>query len=156
MKILYDNPFILVILIGIISSIYKKMKVNETEDGKKRSPLSQRIPTTFENPVWKNIRVREHNDQKKQAKQQITRKKSTTLYDDSDHQVNQATTETSMLAEATRMAPKENTVNLQATPNSPTEKQVQINQTTLIDGLIWSEVLGPPRAKKPYRPINHR
>lgn len=133
------------------------MKVSEPEDGKRRTPLSQRVPTSFENPVRQIKRVNEHDEQKKNAKQQQkARKKPNAIYDKMNHQFEQLTTETSKLGEATRMTPKGNAVNLQARVNSPKVKQVQVDQSTLIEGLIWSEVLGPPRAKQPYRPINHR
>jgi hypothetical protein len=132
------------------------MKMSEPEDGKRRTPLSQRVPTSFENPVRQIKSINEHNEQKKHAKQQKTRKTPITHNEEMNHQLDQLTTKTSKLGEATRMTPKENAVNLQARVNSPKIKQVQVDQSTLIEGLIWSEVLGPPRAKQPYRSINHR
>lgn len=80
MKSLFENPFILVILIGIISSVYKKMKVSEPEDGKRRTPLSQRVPTSFENPVRQIKRVNEHDEQKKMQNNNKKPEKSQTLF----------------------------------------------------------------------------
>ena len=33
------------------------------------------------------------------------------------------------------------------------DKVIELDETKLVDAVVWSEILGPPRAKKPYRKI---
>ena len=33
------------------------------------------------------------------------------------------------------------------------DQAIELDETKLVDAVVWSEILGPPRAKRPYRKI---
>ena len=38
-------------------------------------------------------------------------------------------------------------------PDQKDEQRKRFHHTDIVEGIIWHEILGPPRAKKPYRPL---
>ena len=33
---------------------------------------------------------------------------------------------------------------------TPKEKAIEVDRSKIVDAIIWTEILGPPRSKKPY------
>lgn len=127
MKTLFENPFILLIIIGAISSLYKKMKEGQPEDKKQGTRVSNK-------PINRQKALKNQREQlsayPKQKDEERTQPKPV----------------------------KDILVVHKPTPDvvvggeiAPKREPIQIDQTNLISGLIWSEVLGPPRAKKHHR-----
>lgn len=157
MKFLLDNPFILVILIGILSSFYRQLKGSNSDDQKRKSAIPKQKPATL---VGQNNPMRgpakSHKPVRAQASQAPNRQKRRDiehtvmledLYSDAKNTIQQS----SLL--------NQEHINRGAAPTAAhiddvepsNKKSLSINQERLIDGLIWSEVLGPPRAKRPHR-----
>lgn len=126
MRFILENPLILVILIGVISSFLKKKKETQPERKKVVKPPKPHVhkqgtatPLSKQRPA----RIEKVNKDHTAVPQQATvlREGNQILQDEEVGESNKTT--------------------LNTAPNA------------LIDGLIWSEVLGPPRSKRPHRAI---
>lgn len=132
LQALLDNPFILIILIGIVSSVFKKRK--ETNQGtRKKGNIRSKTSKIEEGkiPDWKTSRTDVLIEQRKtnnvqydyNAKKELVDKKFKGLKD-----------EYSFVSNKNEL-PKE-------------KNQLVIDNKNMADAIIWSEVLGPPRSKK--------
>ncbi|WP_210366884.1 hypothetical protein [Bacillus sp. REN3] len=154
MEALFDlitNPIVLFILIGFFSSLYNKAKGNaedqqrprparparETVDmgnpqASRRVPQQQRTTEAVEPPGTLNDIQKVYLERKRQADQQP---------DESRRK------EKGRLGERNRIQETK-----QPDRNQGSSFDFQPDGDKLIEGLVWSEVLGPPRAKRPYHP----
>ncbi len=155
MDVLWENPIILVIIIGIISSYFKKMKSKQPENGDKGMPNQRKVPPISVGPVARNKkRQRSENQRVQQQNAQI---KPVNTRNDRNNKLDQRTNNRS-LVENNRESSiyhshKESQANKVSVPGEL--NTLQIDQDRLIDGIIWSEVLGPPRSKRPHRSIKN-
>lgn len=142
MRFLLENPLILVILIGVISSFFKK-STEAQPDKKKKSPAKpiQKQDTPF--PVGKNRPVRAQKLNPLPPLRPV-----------SNEQIrNEQTEEVLYKGNAKQSASAHEHARRKHREETIAKKTINTDPQTLIDGLIWSEVLGPPRAKKPHRSI---
>lgn len=153
---LFDNPFLLIILIGIISSLLKKDK---KEDRKKpRGTLEPKPfvegkrlpePEIFRIPKEKPVQKVEVPRTKAIEKDYVNKKK------EAEKRITALKEQQSKILEEERGSV--------ATHNTPTHQKkaelsksdtpMSFNEGNLIEGIIMSEVLGPPRSKRPHRSI---
>ncbi|WP_318508360.1 hypothetical protein [Bacillus sp. T3] len=157
MKFLLDNPFILVILIGILSSFYKQIKGTNSDDNKRKGAIPKQKPATtvgqnnpMRGPVKSHKPVRAQGSQipnRQQRKDIEPPVKLEDLYSDAKN-TNQ---QNSHFNQEPINRVSASTVNQLNELELNNKKSFTINQERLLDGLIWSEVLGPPRAKRPHR-----
>ncbi|MCQ6273634.1 hypothetical protein JMM81_01415 [Bacillus sp. V3B] len=144
----FDNPFILIILIAVLSSLFKKRK------GKTES--KERTYHPKENKQTKPI---SSFDEVKEIFKEVTRSFSeeTTSSDRKIEKpiVHQKTEE---LYQQMATDKQLKSVEPQSLPiqEKPESKEIDLDQTKLVDAVIWSEILGPPRAKKPYMKSRYR
>lgn len=149
MDFLFENPFIIVVLIGIISSLFKKTKGQTKANPKPSKPFVENTPipeiTNFEGVREEPIRTldTEYRDMKKEAEAKITAlKEQQKRFEQKAERMNSTT----RMNQSVRSTPT-------ATNNKAT---FQVDQEKLADAVVWSEILGPPRAKKPHRSLNTR
>ena len=144
MEFLFENPIFLVIVIGLISSLYKQLKKGGPEDGKQhpRGPFTQTTQPINSRPVERN--------------RPVVRSKP---LDEVFHEVKRMVEKTPIVQPienrtAAKVVSARNPVT-PIDPNKGTNKQSShvITKTRLVDGVIWSEVLGPPRSRKPHSAI---
>jgi len=157
MKFLLENPFILVILIGILSSFYKQLKGTDSDDKKRKGAIPKQTSATsvgqnnpMRGPVKSHKPVRAQSSQapNRQQRRDIEPPvKLEDLYSDAKN-TNQQNSHFNQDPIKRVSAPTVNHLN-ELEPNN--KKTLTIDQERLLDGLIWSEVLGPPRAKRPHR-----
>ncbi|MBU8879437.1 hypothetical protein BGM26_10620 [Bacillus sp. FJAT-29790] len=160
MRVLFENPIILFLIITAISTLFKKRKEKENNN-RKTAPNQQQTPMrpSTEKPIQDPyFEARKFEDEEIQArnvtdlieKEYLEKKK-------------RAEAKIKALKEQQRNAEKKAQA-IQATapirtlqPSSPLERENKANQSTreqkLVDGIIWSEILGPPRARNPHRSI---
>lgn len=146
MEFLFENPIILVIVIGIISSIFKRLTGGRQEEGKPKqqrpySPSTQPInPLPVERP--KTVKpVGAHKQASKPVNEILLEARKS---------VEQASREVQFeRPKSTRDVSTRLQEKTRLTTKSETHPH-KLEETRLIDGFIWSEVLGPPRAKKPH------
>ncbi|WP_019154560.1 hypothetical protein [Robertmurraya massiliosenegalensis] len=160
MQFLLDNPFIIIILLGILSSLFKKNKEQPTN----KRPTRQASPTSTEssppsNPMAEIFKEFIEVEEEKPAKP---------LYNEYIDTKKEAEAKIAALREQQKQyAERANRMNTQSRMNIET-KPIMVTETTnsgrtfnvegekLADAIIWSEILGPPRAKKPHRSMNYR
>ncbi|TKC19957.1 hypothetical protein [Robertmurraya kyonggiensis] len=146
MDFLLDNPLIIAILVGIISSIFKKRK-NETKPTKKKSKN-----------FWETVQLPNFD-----SSSEVKPLQKVEVYREEHVQVDRTLQEDYL--EAQRKADllkrdavdikqniRLNEVKLNPEPSTHQEKNdFQVDSNKLADAVIWSEILGPPRARKPHR-----
>lgn len=147
MEFLLENPLIIVILIGIISSLFKKGK-NETEPPKKKQSRTfwETVqPPKFDSfpevkPLQKSKGYIEEPEQPVRSIQEDyleAQRKADSLKRDAEEIERNI-----KLNEAKRSS------NVAA---SIENNDFQVDSKRLADAVIWSEILGPPRARRPHR-----
>lgn len=160
MEFLFENPFILVVLIGIISSLFKRMKGTPPEE-QPRSPQPKPKPVIQRNPEKpaptltraeeielqrqkelldsKNQIERQYLEKKKKAEEKIAALKQQQLA---------AKRQAERMNATTRMNMDERKSVIQTTDQ---RNVVGVDEKKLVDAIVWAEVLGPPRARKSLR-----
>jgi hypothetical protein len=150
----FDNPIIFIILVAVISSLFRKKKESSRDPkGQRRTnqPLDKspsqtqtsfdevrevfkELSRSFSNPTTSSNRKRENpsHEEIKEVNQQSV-------------EINPSNMSESLHSDVpilqTVMEEKQR------------DKVIELDETKLVDAIIWSEILGPPRAKKPYRKI---
>ncbi|MDQ0244496.1 hypothetical protein J2S09_002062 [Bacillus fengqiuensis] len=133
MNLLFDflmsNAFILVIIVGFIINIFKRYGEQSKTDQKPKRPLESKR---------KEIDIRKEVEQAKQFKKQaasIQAKLEEAKALSKSKPVQQAS------------APPL-TVKTQRVREKRIEKPLSFSKKQVVQGIIWSEVLGPPKAKR--------
>jgi hypothetical protein len=146
---LFDNPLIIAVLIGIISSLFNKAKGQTKANPKPPKPFVENTPlpeiTNFEEVREEPVRTldTEYRDMKKEAEAKIAAlKQQQKRFEQKAERMNSTT----RMNQSVRSNPT-------ATNNKAT---FQVDKEKLADAVIWSEILGPPRSKKPHRSLNGR
>ncbi|PLR93820.1 hypothetical protein [Bacillus sp. T33-2] len=143
MEVLFDNPIILAILIGLISMFFKNLKGNGQGKNRHRPlhPVAGRMagdPGTQESSS-ETDRTAERNIE------EIYRSKKAE-YQELQQDISPASDNSPKKIDLQRSAPTDSGLAIHLKPDS--EK--------LVEGLIWAEVLGPPRSKKPHHTMGGR
>jgi hypothetical protein len=184
---LFSNPIALFILIGVISSLFNKVKGNVQEQQRRpvrpSGPLAdmRRPVEAHQDPRYDNRRNTQPgpgHDQRRGSKpepRQDNRRESVNsprpvqpapvivereaevlgdlqkVYQERKQQ-SQKANQNQRGAERGRMSSEVSGRMRQEKVDKEPELDFQPNQEKLVEGLIWAEVLGKPRAKKPYQP----
>lgn len=146
MDFLLDNPLIIAILVGIISSIFKKKK-DETKPAKKKSKNfweTVQLPNFDSSPEVKPLQKAEvYHEEPVQPVRTIQedyleaqRKAELLKRDAVDLEQNIRSNEVIRTSEAS---------------TGQTKNDFEVDSNKLTDAVIWSEILGPPRARRPHR-----
>jgi hypothetical protein len=144
MKFLFENPILLIALIGIVSSLFKRLKGDSGGEGKHhtRGPFTQTTQPINSRPVERKkpvMRNKPLNEVLHETRKIIEQK-----------QIEQPLVNKSTVSEI----PVRNPVTpIQSKKTTIKESSHVINKSRLVDGVIWTEVLGPPRSKKPHTAI---
>lgn len=152
-QIFFDNPIIFIILVAAISSLFRKKKENEsqskgqvrTSQPKKRNTFSptaleevrevfKEVTRSFPSPTTSSNRKKENpsHEEMMEVKQQVEKFNQSNMTEPIHSDV-----------------PILQSAKLQ----KQSVKEIELDETKLVDAVIWSEILGPPRARKPYRKI---
>ncbi|MBB6445982.1 hypothetical protein [Bacillus benzoevorans] len=164
MNFFFDNPFLAIILIAVISSFFKKKKEDSAQkqgspkqlgNGHKPRPLN---PFEEARELFKELASSVSEETKPISKK--TREKTVRQLKRS------AETAASNLVRAERTSiglqdvvpetAQEADTPAALTPGTTSQKKLEVRENQVIDAIIWSEILGPPRAKKPYMRNNFR
>lgn len=153
MDFLFENPFLIVILIGIISSFFKKPKNEPNPNQKQPKPFMESIPKRIsevleefdltEDESEKSIQT-DYLESKRQAEAKITQLEE------------QKAKYMQKVVELETEKKRNNDHSVQPENEVETSHSSNLNKDKLADAIIWAEILGPPRAKKPHRSMNIR
>lgn len=157
MEILLENPFILIALLAFISSFFKKKKGEQPENPNR--PPQQRPQPQAERPAVEASIEEALKEEKRQQAERASR-----IEEEYRRRKQQAEESMRTLQNQKRAAEKK--VNSLREPAAKLVERPQTQKQTsgqftpqkqaLVDGVIWSEILGPPRAKNPHRSIQRK
>jgi hypothetical protein len=147
MEFLFDNPLLLFALIGIISSVFKRLKGDspEGQKQKQRGPFTQSTQPLNPRPI--------------ERKKPIVRTKPLDeMLQDMRKSAEQMPIEQPLEKPVTVKKVPAHDQNPMKNKDTIAKKKssYSVNQSKLVDGIIWSEVLGPPRSKNPHTAIRPR
>lgn len=150
MDFLFENPFIIVVLIGIISSLFNKAKGQSKGNPSQPKPFAESTPIpqepSFDDFPEEPIRAFEadYNEMKKEAEKKIRAlREQQKRYEERAARLN---------SEAVMSEPKTTAPSTGKVENA----SLEVDREKLADAVIWSEILGPPRSKRPHRSLNIR
>lgn len=140
MEFIFENPFILIILIGIISSIFKKNKEENKSQRGRPKPFVESIPIPEV-----DVALERNRDNKATRKPKSNEKIEENMAVLSDPK-----------QETLEKPAQRKTINrLRDTrPQQEKEQALPVEENSLVNAVIWSEILGPPRSKKRHRTMN--
>lgn len=147
MERIFENPILLFIIIAFVSSLFAKSKGNPENkrrtlpDMKKEfeetyrelTRQEQRVPETV--PPVRNQKPLHPREKIKQAVKQAERGK-----------ISPSTEDSVGIVGVVKVADRQEQIH--ASEEMPAIEPV--TDKNLADAIVWSEILGPPRAKKPY------
>jgi len=157
LDILFENPLLIAIIIGIISAVFGKIGKQEENEQKNQQnkPAPQRKPvpqkqtkqTSPDSVVTDQLDdfgdVHDHGGMKKQGSQSLQDRYTATLAEMEERKSELNKEFQSLERELTR--PKA------ASAGMKPKMIEKLNQDTVVQGMILGEVFGEPRAKKPHR-----
>ncbi|MBU8639807.1 MULTISPECIES: hypothetical protein [Bacillus] len=156
MDILFENPLLIAIIIGIISAVFGKIGKQEEkeQDNRQHKPAPQNKPMPqkkAENPVSTDQLddfgdVHDHGGMKKQGSQSLQDRYTATLAEMEERKSELNKEFKSLERQLTK--PKASAAEMKPHVID------KLNQNTVVQGMLLGEVFGEPRAKKPHRTMN--
>ncbi|MGN7399697.1 hypothetical protein ACTHO0_07550 [Cytobacillus praedii] len=158
MEFLFENLWLFAVVIGIITSLFNKAKGGQGKQtnrprqsvqpqsaaNQQKGRSQQEVRNKNVPPVMpKNNIEKEHSVRKKQAEEQIQ-----ALKDKQKDLVN--------TGQSLQMAPPRGSSRMDSVPYKEKKTALSIEKQKLADGVIWAEILGPPRALNPHKSIRQK
>ncbi len=169
MEILLDNPVFIAIIIGLISTLFSKFKDESKDQNRPGRPARPDRREPGQKPVWNGQTPKpraESNASEAKAKPAMAKKlppesgtrpslKQADLQEDYQ---NKKAHSASVSPRMHSSAPKEALSEAENRKNRDEKAGITLKPEAnrLIEGVVWAEVLGPPRAKRPHRPMVRR
>lgn len=150
MEFIFENPLILAALVWIVSSLFggKKKKQQQEQQQKKQRPV-EKPPTIEEQGYWETF-----GEPEEQSAEVRARETAAQMEAQYEEQKRKAQKKVEELQRKQREVPArvstarfENKQYAEKKPNTSLAPSKQ----NLADAVIWSEILGPPRARNPHR-----
>ena len=145
MEILFENPILWLVLLGVISSLFRGKK-REEEGQKTRSNPVENRPTPKSGSAFGELKeiFREVNrtfQEETQPSQTLKKERVQEVIEPASY-TQRADQERTSIANEIEV--------IQKAPILQKKNQLKVDESKLVDAVIWSEILGPPRAKNPY------
>ncbi|WP_028549226.1 hypothetical protein [Paenibacillus sp. UNC451MF] len=162
-QLLLNNWVFLVIIFIILSNVGKMLKSRSSNETGKQAPPKQGMPPfaggggsgsgwgrTIKQTVTQTrdviTRSEQPKTQSKPKPQERTQRAQMALQ---DLETEDVWKDSPLESNRNKTSVKANRQQLQQADSEQSRKQLSTNQ--LAQGVIWAEILGPPRAKKPFR-----
>ncbi|WP_174730154.1 hypothetical protein [Mesobacillus harenae] len=164
MEALFDNPIIIMIILGIISTIFGRIKGENQEEQKKRGTRPAQPARPVSQPARTEYRevspAEPSRPQRNPVEETLhTPEKIQNVYEEKRREAEERIKQLNSQAQRIKNSQKRNQPKEESVETFQRERRNAVlhpDKSTLVDGIIWSEVLGPPRAKKPRFPLRHR
>jgi hypothetical protein len=164
MEALFDllgNPVIIFIVIGILSSLFNKAKGNGQDQQNRRpvrpagKPVVMNVPAETKReprPAPRPVQTRPAPQISVKAEQRSSQVNDIQKVYEERKQQAVITDNRQRTGVSGRLSSDANSGRLRRAEVKPASSfQFEPDQDRLIEGLIWAEVLGKPRSKKPYQ-----
>ncbi|MCY7768416.1 hypothetical protein [Bacillus haynesii] len=144
LDILFDNPIIMAAIIAAISFIFNKLGKNDENEETKRKPTPERPKT----------QTPKQTAQHRPAENRTERPAAAAAAKSAD----MAAELRRIKADAERSMPAvERTVKKQSSRVINRKQELlDMNKNTIVQGVVLSEVFGPPRSRKPHYTMRRR
>ncbi|MCY7778378.1 hypothetical protein P9D36_14405 [Bacillus haynesii] len=144
LDILFDNPIIMAAIIAAISFIFNKLGKNDENEETKRKPAPERAKT----------QTPKQTAQRRPAENKTERPAAAAAAKSAD----MAAELRRIKADAERSMPAvERTVKKQSSRVINRKQELlDMNKNTIVQGIVLSEVFGPPRSRKPHYTMRRR
>ncbi|WP_080844978.1 hypothetical protein [Cytobacillus gottheilii] len=152
MEILFENPIILMALIGLVSTLFSKGK---KEEEKRRRPPQRPAGT----PGHTQQPAQASTIERKKEKLENRAKRAAAQMEQQYTQARQkAEDELESLNNRHRTAERQTETLRTREPIKKTAQSQSFapDKKKLADAVIWSEILGPPRAMNPHRSVKRK
>lgn len=178
-EFIFQNPFVMLILIGILTSLFGKKKQEEQKQRQRQrsNPQGRPAPQPIEVP-WENYELDPIEDEpvnhsknsgkqtQAQGRENHRTPRSIEWYDESTVNSTQPASSTPIetYVERVQVAPANRSVLPTAKQDSKRSSTQghraidfkHINGQNVVQGIIWSQVLGAPRSREPHRSSAYR
>ncbi|WP_349407875.1 hypothetical protein [Pseudalkalibacillus sp. SCS-8] len=151
-EFLFANLFFLIVVIGGILSFFKRQidKYNEQQNaprkGQQRQPVRPRPQAETISMPQEPREEKVRPDRPRQERQERVKESLQELYEEKRKELqNGVNQESNNSSPVVRPRSRTKTKERQISPN-----QVLPNPDHVAQGVIWAEILGPPRSKKPH------
>jgi hypothetical protein len=167
MEFLFQNPFLILILLAYLFSLFGKRKKQQAQQQRNSQP---RHVQTKRAPAERGSELKRQLDTAIREFKNLTENRQYTEQAESVQPVEQDKNE--LKEQSENRKPKAQAVKREAeqqkvsvSPSKPVEmasekeEHVSLAPTDkqLVEGIIWSEILGPPRSLNPHRSVrNHK
>ncbi|MCH1624980.1 hypothetical protein [Fredinandcohnia quinoae] len=144
------NSWMILILIGIISSVFSRFGKKESESTTP-IPIPKPLRPFFEEEIEKPKEATKqlHEPNTTHVEEVTVIENTNNLYQKYLELQDKNSVENSQVREDTSQVISESLV-------SKRQTNKRISKNKVAEGIIWSEVLGPPRSKKPFQRRNNR
>ena len=162
MEFIFENPIFIIVIIGYIISFFMKNKQSQSQkDPKNARPVVKPSPAQ----VFKEIQERipqlstAMNDERERRKAEEAQRLEKEMLERrklAEASMN-ALMEQKEMAEEQAMLIKAASVSAEQIPSTEVQPKQSISPSKkqLIDGIIWSEIIGPPRALNPHKSLKN-
>lgn len=160
MEFLFENPIIILIILGILSSLFQKMGKGSKDRQEKSKPFTE---TTTIPDIFRDIEEAFEDMQKGFEKETREKKDPVEKHGPplpqmaKEAELEEKEQENEYLRALNKLErrkdkreEKEKAVKNETEQNAPPSLNVE---DTVLNGIIWSEILGPPRSKNPRFPM---
>lgn len=157
MDFIFENPFLIIIILGILSSLFKKPKNDRGMEGRESQPYDETSPLPMPD-IFKQFGFEEQEKEEKPVSQEISSEEL--LKSDYQEKARAKIAELQERDRARERTDRRPVLREEPEINRPlhTEEKraVSISQERLKEAVVWAEILGPPRSKRPHRYRNVR
>jgi uncharacterized protein HemX len=158
LEFLLENPFILIALIAFISSFFKKKKeekpVKQTPRSVQQEQRAQAERTSADSALAETLKeeYRQQEEKAKRIEEEYRQRKQQAEESMKALQNQRRAAE----RKASKIAKTASNTNAEHRKEPSGAGSFEFRKQSLADGIIWSEILGPPRSKNPHRSLNRK
>lgn len=169
---LFDNPIIIAILLGVISTVFGKLKGSNEENQKKVKPKKhapkqkdKNARPTLQQATKSNERkisgrsVQERTSSRSRSPKAVSKDLATDIEQRQSFDQSMASLHEQQQKIETKLEQINSVTNqsgndikdLELNEKIKKSHSLHFNQKSVVDGVILAEILGPPRAKRPHQ-----
>lgn len=141
-ELIMDNPFIIVVLLGILSSVFSKMKAPQQQQHERTPPKRTTSGRNSASPVSETRGIDTFNAHEETMETVKAEASNTNDLLQRAERAEQAKKRAKVM---------DNPIRTGAIENSDITKPKQVldqNPKSILQGFIWAEVLSPPKSKR--------
>jgi hypothetical protein len=146
LQFLFENPFLIIVLIGFIFSLFRKKEPQK--DQRNTKPIKNRGSHTDKplgeiKEIFKDV-MNTFPEPKQTLKPKVNKVERRKKREHQENIYEKQTPVEDKLEEPILLMKQKD----ESATQSSQHQQIEVDEQRIVDAVIWSEILGPPRAKK--------